>query len=719
MKWEKRIFFIFSIYFTLGSGFLGVLSDSDSSVHKFRRPIINYRTRVAGVRYGEPVSTTKSTLIPRLTIKSYKEPKTEIHAPIYDDEEEDISYPEIKRFQSQESSTSRSPTIPNGLKRKFKFPNSARTSTIPPSQDPKPKNSKPKSSRRRKVKRPQKSKSSKTNSTEKNRDSSKDKSSGDKTLALEIGTKDGKYALISQFFGNTSDGKAPGIISYSPSNDFDKDNKGTLGKLDKNDIWLSEGHLLVLKGGDYDSSSRDKWRPIDAYERDKSKPPLRIPLDTDNPPPFPVFVNRTGPPIFLGPPPPFPIPGYGEFNESFDPSRLPPPGLIPLFPNGTIPEFFGPPGPQFHPGNNSFPSRPFPPPPRRPQLPSPPGGLYGNRGPPPGNAYGGGYGDSNKNNETLPPPPPFYPFPPPNRSKNGTFPRPGPFFPFGPGPNGPPPPGFNPNFTDGPFPFFPPLVLNPKDNETDDPSIFLPPPYDFDYYEDNTTIVPPGPFAPGLVVPPPKDFYVVYNKTIHPTSPPSTTPSFPTIYDAVPNPPFKPQRPNARKPNFPITNPPDDSLEQNLPPTPPISTTTVPKKKGRGKFPKRYPKESIRQDSGDSGENPTKTPIIPFISREVTSKPKRPLNYVYVRGKLKSTQEIAEEEAGERGLGNVTPVPDFDELGYPNRGMGDSENTNTPQGPVFPKKKKSRRKEIPKVFFTGQERPRQNVPSGRYSPAGK
>ena len=59
-----------------------------------------------------------------------------------------------------------------------------------------------------------------------------------------------------------------------------------------------------------------------------------------------------------------------------------------------------------------------------------------------------------------------------------------------------------------------------------------------------------------------------------------------------------------------------------------------------------------------SGESPTPRPVIAFTSRQVTPKPRRPLNYI--REKLKSLAEIAAEEAAREA--SVTPAPDFDEL---------------------------------------------------------
>lgn len=83
--------------------------------------------------------------------------------------------------------------------------------------------------------------------------------------------------------------------------------------------------------------------------------------------------------------------------------------------------------------------------------------------------------------------------------------------------------GFNPPFPFPPPPgigLFPPAVafLPPPGNLTeldeDDPSIYYPPPYDFVYQKDNSSFVPAGPLVPGIVLPPPPDFFAPYeNKT--------------------------------------------------------------------------------------------------------------------------------------------------------------------------------------------------------------
>ncbi|BES91135.1 Hypothetical protein NTJ_03943 [Nesidiocoris tenuis] len=72
-----------------------------------------------------------------------------------------------------------------------------------------------------------------------------------------------------------------------------------------------------------------------------------------------------------------------------------------------------------------------------------------------------------------------------------------------------PPPGVGP---------FPPPFLPPPQNFTeldeDDPRIYYPPPYDFVYEDNYTSFVPPGPLVPGIVLPPPPNFFApVENKT--------------------------------------------------------------------------------------------------------------------------------------------------------------------------------------------------------------
>lgn len=59
-------------------------------------------------------------------------------------------------------------------------------------------------------------------------------------------------------------------------------------------------------------------------------------------------------------------------------------------------------------------------------------------------------------------------------------------------------------------PPFPPIQGLPSPNTTfdeDDQSLFYPPKYDFVYTQENSTRVPPGPLVPGIVLPPPPNFF--------------------------------------------------------------------------------------------------------------------------------------------------------------------------------------------------------------------
>lgn len=58
--------------------------------------------------------------------------------------------------------------------------------------------------------------------------------------------------------------------------------------------------------------------------------------------------------------------------------------------------------------------------------------------------------------------------------------------------------------------FIPPYLRMGNQSEIldeDDPSLYYPPPYDFYYPKDNTSKIPPGPLVPGIVLPPPPNFF--------------------------------------------------------------------------------------------------------------------------------------------------------------------------------------------------------------------
>ncbi|ENN83033.1 hypothetical protein YQE_00607, partial [Dendroctonus ponderosae] len=123
-----------------------------------------------------------------------------------------------------------------------------------------------------------------------------------KTLSQQVA--DGKYGLIQKELFKKQP-KRPGIISYAPNSEVPKDNIATLGGLTKNDIWLAENHLLVIKGGAYpphDDSKQDYisqiWQPIDDYSAPLHQ--VKIPKNPAVPPPFPVQLSDDGPLQILG-----------------------------------------------------------------------------------------------------------------------------------------------------------------------------------------------------------------------------------------------------------------------------------------------------------------------------------------------------------------------------------------------------------------------------------
>lgn len=67
-----------------------------------------------------------------------------------------------------------------------------------------------------------------------------------KTLSQQVA--DGKYGLIQRELFNGNSHNPPGVISYSKNPEIPKDNSDNLGGLNREEIWLAEDHLLVLKG---------------------------------------------------------------------------------------------------------------------------------------------------------------------------------------------------------------------------------------------------------------------------------------------------------------------------------------------------------------------------------------------------------------------------------------------------------------------------------------
>ncbi|CAH2055715.1 unnamed protein product, partial [Iphiclides podalirius] len=263
-----------------------------------------------------------------------------------------------------------------------------------------------------------------------------------KTLSDQVA--EGKYGLIqNEIFARAP--KRPGIVSYEPNTETrSKDNLQSLGGLKKDEIWLAEDHLLVLKGGSFPErtkeTERKPWPPIDSYEAPRRQ--VKLPQKPKVPPPFPVRLSDNGPLVFLTP------------NGSV------PASLFPPFPTGE--------------GDGPLPPPPF---------------LF---------AAGAPYapGDNQRNitaGGASPPNPPF-PFLPGNASE-------GPY-PFPPSMNGSFPEGFPPGAA-----FLPPPGNQTDLYDEDDPSIYYPPPYNFSYHSEYNNSVPAGPLVPGIILPPPPDFF--------------------------------------------------------------------------------------------------------------------------------------------------------------------------------------------------------------------
>ncbi|XP_049878333.1 uncharacterized protein LOC126375452 [Pectinophora gossypiella] len=300
-----------------------------------------------------------------------------------------------------------------------------------------------------------------------------------KTLSDQVA--EGKYGLIqNEIFSKAP--KRPGIVSYETNSETRaKDNIQSLGGLKKDEIWLAEDHLLVLKGGSFPErtkeSERRPWPPIDDYEAPRRQ--VKLPQKPKVPPPFPVRLSDDGPLVFLTPNGSVPAPLLPPFLEGAGEGPLPPPPF-PFAPGAPYPA-------SDDPRNSSAGGAP---------LPIPPFPFL------PGNASEG------------------FPFP---ASMNGSFPE-----------------GFPPGAA-----FLPPPSNQSDLYDEDDPSIYYPPPYNFSYRADYNNSVPAGPLVPGIILPPPPDFFAPLEEkstteTVRTTPRPTTTysrpksttksPSTPSVY---------------------------------------------------------------------------------------------------------------------------------------------------------------------------------------------
>lgn len=276
----------------------------------------------------------------------------------------------------------------------------------------------------------------------------RDKIEQEKVKTLSQQVADGKYGLIQkELFSKPP--KRPGVLSYESNSEVPNDTINNLGGLDKNEIWLAENHLLVLRGGSFPPYDDRKehtdsiWPPLDTYKAPLHQ--VKIPPNPKVPPPFPVQLTKDGPVQILG------TNFSRTLNETYQttPYPLPPPEGFP--PGQKIPTSY----------SNSADS-----PPGTAALPISvinqgefiPGVSF-----PPSNL-----------NESWPP---FLSYLPPGAVIL-------------------PPPGNQTDLYDD-----------------DDPSIYYPPPYSFFYPKDNSSAVPAGPLVPGIILPPPPNFFALLEET--------------------------------------------------------------------------------------------------------------------------------------------------------------------------------------------------------------
>lgn len=275
-----------------------------------------------------------------------------------------------------------------------------------------------------------------------------------KTLSDQVA--EGKYGLIqTEIFSKNP--KRPGIISYAKNSEVPSDTFDNLGGLQSDDIWLAEDHLLVLKGGGLNKKDREgAWKPIDNYQAPLRQ--IKIPKNPKVPPPFPVQIYENGPIQFIGN---NQIPFFSPYaNES-----------IFLYPETGKEQTNGGDKTNIFTGNGSI-----------------------------------GNSPENKGYNYPPPIPPWYNSA--GNANNESFQN----------------PFLNQQL---PFPFspFPPFASNgslgdinsTEPFDEDDPSLYYPPPYTFFYKSNYTNSVKPGPLVPGIILPPPPNFFELLdenNKTI-------------------------------------------------------------------------------------------------------------------------------------------------------------------------------------------------------------
>ncbi|XP_059079170.1 uncharacterized protein LOC131877503 [Tigriopus californicus] len=104
----------------------------------------------------------------------------------------------------------------------------------------------------------------------------------DKIPKLNVTDEDSPYALISDFFPNQErnhNRQEKEFVKSFLNEELSEEQLESIGTLPAQDVWLSEGNLLVLKGGltrdrnGYD----DPWEPLDDYQAPYKEPKLPPP----------------------------------------------------------------------------------------------------------------------------------------------------------------------------------------------------------------------------------------------------------------------------------------------------------------------------------------------------------------------------------------------------------------------------------------------------------
>lgn len=118
------------------------------------------------------------------------------------------------------------------------------------------------------------------------------KSTDEAAAILNVSSKDSPYALIDRFFPEREADYEAQRIAYAASvSSGARPHDRTLRGIDPSEVWLSEGGLLVLKGGSPDDDQGDwllsgaaPWPPLDDYQAPYREPllppPDFIPEDT-------------------------------------------------------------------------------------------------------------------------------------------------------------------------------------------------------------------------------------------------------------------------------------------------------------------------------------------------------------------------------------------------------------------------------------------------------